>query len=145
MAAILSNRWDSKENVRYVNCHCTPRLPLPALSKLEWWCSDVLMFYTNPTLSLTPCRYFLNRQSLIRFPRSLICSNKIQTWRIWSKLRCKVYPPTFQICNTSGSLRCNTLISLVRVSSVVSIWRGNVCRQNETVWILKHFTQNHIH
>jgi hypothetical protein len=58
MAAILSNPWESKGNVRYVNCHCTSRLPLSTLSKLDWWCSDFWMFYTKLTLPY-PVQTFL--------------------------------------------------------------------------------------
>jgi hypothetical protein len=102
--------WTSNSNV-HVTRHCTPWVTWPALSKLLWSLSDyIITLHWTPTATY-PAQTFLEQsQSIITQPGILktVKIRKSQTSWTWSTLIRNVYPPTLEICKTSGLLRCNT-------------------------------------
>jgi len=108
-AGILSNRWVSTNNVGSGIYHSEHSLSLPALSKVQY--KESYSIFTLHSHWTSPCADISWKNTVIHFATENLddCTFKMQTSWISCKLRRNVYPPTFDIWNTSGLPRCNTL------------------------------------
>ena len=86
----------------------------------------LILWNTLFLLSLTLCRYGLtSHRHWSRCKERWILYPFSQSSWTWSKLRSKVCPTTFEICNTTGLLRSNTHIAFWPNTFLVSKWREN--------------------
>ena len=115
MASKLSNLCRTTNAARCTIHHCTHRVSISALSKVQQKVTS-LHLYTTLILDLALCRYFLKKQCHFIFARQNLddCNYTRHTSCIISELRRKVYATTYEILNIYGLLRCNMHISLER-------------------------------